>query len=313
MLFSPHSAPIQAIAQDTSQPASQVIIPAANPAWSADYQMLDDKIRAIKGFSAFGINARDLCLVPNVVLPQKFKVPDLPKYKGLSCPRSHIMMYCRKMASYIDNDDLLIHCFQDSLSEASLDWYMGLERTKIRSWREISEVFLKQYKYNLDMAPTRLQLQNQAHKSSDTFKEYAQRWCEMASRVRPALSDNELIDIFMCTLQGLYFEKMIGSSYTNFADMVTIGECVENRMKLGKIVDTTAQQTTNKKSYAGFAKNKEGETSAVTASVHPQYPFPMAPMSYYMYPNVVVAQYQQSSCQYQPQNNNQQPVSTQKN
>lgn len=65
-------------------------------------------------------------------------------------------MYCRKMVSYIDNDDLLIHCFQDNLSGASLDWYIGLECTKIRSWRDLSEAFLKQYKYNVDMAPTRL-------------------------------------------------------------------------------------------------------------------------------------------------------------
>lgn len=94
--------------------------------------------------------------------PPKLKVPDLPKYKGLSCPHSYITMYYRKMASYIDNDDLLIHCFQDSLSRASLDWYMGLERTKIWSLRDLSEAFMKQYKYNLDMASTRLQLKNQA-------------------------------------------------------------------------------------------------------------------------------------------------------
>lgn len=65
-------------------------------------------------------------------------------------------MYYRKMESYIDNDDLLIHCFQDSLSGASLEWYVGPKRSKIRSWKDLSEAFLKQYKYNLDMAPTRL-------------------------------------------------------------------------------------------------------------------------------------------------------------
>lgn len=105
------SAPVQAMAQDASRPASQVVIPTTNPAQPTDYQLLDDKIRAIEGFSTFGVEAQDLCLIPNVVLPQKFKVPDLPKYKGLNCPRSHITMYCRKMISYIDNDDLLIHCF----------------------------------------------------------------------------------------------------------------------------------------------------------------------------------------------------------
>lgn len=84
-----------------------------------------------------------------------------------------------------------------------------------------------------------------------------------------ALSDNKLIDIFMGTLQGLYYEKMIGSSFTNFEDMVTIGERVENGLKSGKITDTTALQATNKKSHGGFTKNKEGKTSVVMTSVHP--------------------------------------------
>lgn len=71
----------------------------------------------------------------------------------------------------------------------------------------------------------------------------------MASRVRPVLSDNELVDIFMGTLQGLYYEKMIDNYSTNFIDMVTIGEYVDNGLKSGKIADTTAQQTTNKKPH----------------------------------------------------------------
>lgn len=123
------------------------------------------------------------------------------------------------------------------------------------------------------MAPIRLQLQNQAQKSNETFKEYAQHWREMASRVRLALSDKELVDIFMGTLQGLYYEKIIGSSSTNFADMVTINERVENGLKSWKITDTTAPQATNKKSHGSFAKKKEGETSVVTASrpYHPKH------------------------------------------
>lgn len=104
------------------------------------------------------------------------------------------------------------------------------------------------------------------------------RWREMDSRVRPALSHNELLNNFMGMLQGLYFEKMISSSSTNLAYMVTIGECVENGLKSGKIAGTVAQKTTNKKPHGGFTKKKEGETNAVTASVHPQYQFPMAPM-----------------------------------
>lgn len=122
----------------------------------------------------------------------------------------------------------------------------------------------------------------------------------MASRVRPTLSDNKLVDTFMGTLQGLYYEKMIGSSSTNFTYMVTIGERVENGLKSGKITYTTTPQATNKMSHGGFVKKKEGEISVVTVSVHPQYQFPMAHMSYYPYPYVASSQYHQPPCQYQP-------------
>lgn len=149
--------------------------PEFNQPRPAKYQILEEEIHVIEGFSAHGLNARELCLVPNVVLPQKFKVPDFSKYKGLSCPRSHITMYCRKMASYIDNDELLIHYFQDSLYGASLNWYMNLELGKIRTWKDLSEALLNQYKYNLDMSPTRLQLENQSQRSNETFKGYTQR------------------------------------------------------------------------------------------------------------------------------------------
>ncbi|XP_058766316.1 uncharacterized protein LOC131639892 [Vicia villosa] len=75
------------------------------------YQILQEKIRAIEGFSAYGMDAEETCLAPNLVIPPKFKTLDFQKYKGLSCPKSHIIMYCHKMASHIHNDSLPIRCF----------------------------------------------------------------------------------------------------------------------------------------------------------------------------------------------------------
>lgn len=51
-----------------------------------------------------------------------------------------------------------MHFFQDSLREASLDWYMQLESTHICTWREMAEAFLKHYQYNTDMEPNHTQL-----------------------------------------------------------------------------------------------------------------------------------------------------------
>lgn len=115
----------------------------------------------------------------------------------------------------------------------------------------------------------------------------------MASRVRSELSDKELIDIFMSILQGLYFEKMIGSSSSNFADIVTIGKRIKNEVKSGKIIGIIPQQVVTKNPQGVFSKNKEGETSVVLTSVHPHFQALMALMSFCSYPYIGIAQYQQ--------------------
>jgi hypothetical protein len=197
--------------------------------------VLERRLRAVEGNNISGLDAFDMCLVPDVVIPAKFKAPEFEKYKGLSCPQNHLIMFCRKMASHAHNDKLLIHCFQDSLCGASLNWYMHLERSRISSWKDLADAFLKQYKYNMDMAPDRMQLQNLVKKDKETFKEYAQRWRELAAQVEPPLSEKELVGMFMDTLQAPFYEKMIGSISSSFSDLVVIGERIENGLKNGKI------------------------------------------------------------------------------
>ena len=92
-----------------------------------------------------GIDANDLGLVPRVKVPPKFKPPVFEKYNGTTCPKTHATAYYRKMSVHTEDEGWQIHYFQDSLSGASLKWYMKLERSRIRSWRDLSEAFVKQY------------------------------------------------------------------------------------------------------------------------------------------------------------------------
>jgi len=52
---------------------------------------------------------------------------------------------------------------------------MHLELTHIHSWVDLADAFIKQYKFNMDTTPNRIQLQNMTRKKNETFKEYAQR------------------------------------------------------------------------------------------------------------------------------------------
>ena len=75
--------------------------------------LIEDRLRAIEGIGDYPFaDMAELCLVLDVVIPPKFKVPDFDKYKGTTCPKNHLKMYCRKMGSYSRDEKLLMHFLQ---------------------------------------------------------------------------------------------------------------------------------------------------------------------------------------------------------
>ncbi|XP_050877153.1 uncharacterized protein LOC127080904 [Lathyrus oleraceus] len=97
------------------------------------FQMMEERFKAMQGPDTFGLDAADMCLVPGVKISPKFKVPSFEKYQGVTYPKTHIRAFCRKMATHSNDEKLLMHFFQDCLSGASMEWYMQLERTHIRT------------------------------------------------------------------------------------------------------------------------------------------------------------------------------------
>ena len=62
------------------------------------------------------VDPRELCLVPDVVIPPKFRIPAFEKCDGTKCLENHLATYYHKMAGHAHNEDLLIHVFYDSLT-----------------------------------------------------------------------------------------------------------------------------------------------------------------------------------------------------
>jgi hypothetical protein len=78
--------------------------------------VLEARIRVIEGVNLYDpIRAAEMCLVPNVVVPNEFI-----KYSGTKCPMTHLKSYCNKMVEVVHDEKLLMHFFQDSLSGATL-------------------------------------------------------------------------------------------------------------------------------------------------------------------------------------------------
>ena len=229
------------------------------------FRRLEERLKAVEGQNLLGVDVADLGLVPGVRVPSKFKVPIFDKYHGNSCPKTHAQAYFRKMVAYSDDEKLLMYFFQDSLAGASLEWYMRLDRAHIRCWRDLAEAFVKQYQYNADMAPGRTQLQNLSLKSDECFREYAQRWRETASRVQPPMLEKEMANMFMNTLPGPYLERLVGCNASNFADVVSTGERVENYLKTYKTQSGGGSSSGVKKSFIQGQKRREGDANAISS------------------------------------------------
>jgi hypothetical protein len=103
--------------------------------WTA----LEDRVRAVEGNHLYDpVKAAEMCLVPNVVIPKKFRVLEFVKYIGTQYPVTHLKAYCNKMVEVVYDEKLLIHFFQDSISDVAFTWYMRLDNTKVKKVEGLS-------------------------------------------------------------------------------------------------------------------------------------------------------------------------------
>ena len=63
-----------------------------------------------------------------------------------------------------------------------------------------------------------MQLHNMCKRDNESFKEYAQRWRDLAAPVVPLMMETEMITMIMDTLLVFYYEKMVGCMPSNFAN-----------------------------------------------------------------------------------------------
>jgi hypothetical protein len=156
------------------------------------------------------------------------------------------------MAEVVHDEKLLIHFFQDSLSEVALTWYMRLDNTKVKGWKNLVDPFVGQYKFNMDIALdiSCLHTLEKGHKES--VREYAQRWRETAAQVNPPLLEKEMKGLFSNTFKAPYFEHLVGSSVQNFSDLVVIAERIEQAVQMGRITNPS-----EKRGFIGRRKEAE--------------------------------------------------------
>jgi hypothetical protein len=77
--------------------------------------------------------------------------------------------------------------------------------------------------------------------------------------------EKEMANMFMNTLPGPYLERLVGCNASNFADVVSTGERVENYLKTYKSQNGVGSSSGVKKPFIQGQKRREGDASAISS------------------------------------------------
>ncbi|XP_022720743.1 uncharacterized protein LOC111278336 [Durio zibethinus] len=145
------------------------------------YDLLEGRLKAIESHDVYeNVDANELSLVPDLIIPSKFKALNFEKYNETGCPKIHLAQYCHKMFEKQSNSYL--ERFITGILEA-IPIYVG-----------VSSGSINPPKYEKE--------------PNESYKEYAVRWKNMASQVQPPLTNRELNSLFVDTLPSPYYDKI---------------------------------------------------------------------------------------------------------
>lgn len=102
-----------------------------------------------------------------------------------------------------------------------------------------------------------------SRKDKETFKEYAERWREIATHVSPSLEEKEMKKLFMKTLSLLYYGWMVASAPSDFSEMVNMGLRLEEGVREGRSKEGSSSEGSRK--YGNdLPKKKEHDASSIS-------------------------------------------------
>ncbi|XP_075086085.1 uncharacterized protein LOC142168824 [Nicotiana tabacum] len=195
---------------------------------------LEQSLKNMQGLSGQkSVSYSYLCMFSHVHLPVGFKMPKFEKYDGHGDPIAHLKRYCNQLRGAGGKEELLMAYFEESLTGIASEWYMDRDISHWHIWDDLARDFVRQFQYNVDIAPDRNSLTNFKKKTAVSFREYAIKWHEQTARVKPPMDETEMVNIFLQAQKADYFQNMMSAMGKPFAEAIKIGEMVENSLKTG--------------------------------------------------------------------------------
>lgn len=102
------------------------------------------ELNKVKGSGDHGLNMKGLTFFPEVFNPEKFKMPDIDKYDGTGCPKTHPQLFFSNVGSMGLTQKQMAKIIPRTLSGAAVRWFAQIDKSTLKSWDDIANAFVKQ-------------------------------------------------------------------------------------------------------------------------------------------------------------------------
>ncbi|OMP02690.1 Retrotransposon gag protein [Corchorus capsularis] len=159
-----------------------------------------------------------------------------------------------------------------SLTGSSYKWYNRLDSSQIKTWNDMANAFIAQYKYIDELAPSCETLLSMKRKPDETIKEYGQRFKDMALEVDPHMKDSEIGSKLLQTLPKEYYRELYQAATDSFTRLMVAGEAYEVGNRKGVFGDVEKKGHANQKKKEGEVHEVEQSSFRLRNKGHQYYP-----------------------------------------
>ncbi|RVW66788.1 hypothetical protein CK203_066283 [Vitis vinifera] len=203
----------------------------------------------------------DLNDVPVATLPVGFRMPDIERYTGVGCPCIHLRLYSTVMRALGLDEAQLLTLFPLSLSGVTQRWYASLESSRRRTWKDLTQEFLRQYSSSGDTSVTRRDLEFLRQGSDESVSSFISYWREKAAEMIERPTERDQMSMVLRSLHPRFARHLTGVPFQDFGSLVQALFDVDDGISRGLLSNITLFPDTERKGVVGSSESYGGVCS----------------------------------------------------
>ncbi|XP_070015023.1 uncharacterized protein LOC142174517 [Nicotiana tabacum] len=193
-----------------------------------ELKKLIGRVRSVEGGKGIeGLNYKNLHIQTGVKLPEGDKPPKFEMFNGIGDPKVHLRTYRDKLVGVGKNEKICKKLFMQSLTVDALSWYVSQNPKMWVNWVSMTLDFMNKFRFNTKNAPDFFYIENFKKNLIEPFREYATHWRLEATKVRPALKEEQMKKFFVRVQDLQYYERLMIIEKHKFSYIIKLGGRIE--------------------------------------------------------------------------------------